>query len=159
MDSFEKNLKKLQSITPDASFAYSSRAAILSTRRDSVKKVAFFSIVKNVGLSLSITTAAFALLVAVNYLRVNNPVNSAVASLDEIETEKQEIDQNVLAAKEEMSSSSSLNKKTSMALTEAAGNGPSHLNPTIINKEIEKIDNIDFDKQDEIKNLLDKASK
>ena len=159
MDSLEKQLKKLQSISPDASFASSSRASILSTRKEYERKVAFFSVVKNVGLSLSITTAAFALLVAVNFLRVNNPVTSAVASLDEIEAEKQVIDQNVVAAKNEADFLNSSNRKTSMALTEAAGSSPSHLNPTVINKEIEKIDSVDFDKKDEIKNLLDKASK
>ena len=158
MDALEKKLKKLQDITPDASFATSSRAAILSTRKNTLRQETFANIFKNVGLSLSITTAAFTLLIAINYLRVNNPVNSAISSLDEIETEMTSIDQNLATAKEEVNSLKSANQKASMALTEAAGNGPSHLNTAIINQELETIENVDFDKEDEIKKLLEKAS-
>lgn len=159
MDELEKQLKTLKSISPDASFASISRAAILHTpRTDRVHATSFGNLIKNLGLSLSVTAAAVLIIVIISSIKAADPVGSAVVRLGAIENEAEAVRQDINIALKEIDSFNEAGKKTAFALTEAANNGPAHLNISVLNMELKNIKEVELTEKDEINLMLERAA-
>lgn len=159
MDELERQLKTLKSISPDASFVSISRAAVLNTpRTDRASAPSLRLLIRNLGLSLSVTTAAALVIVIVSSIKSADSVGSAVAGFGAVESEAATVEQDISVALKEINSFNEAGKKTAFALTEAADNGPAHLNISILNMELDNIEKVELDKKDEINLMLEKAA-
>lgn len=159
MDELEKQLKTLKSISPDASFTSISRAAILHTTRiDRIRVASVGNLIKNLGLSLSVTAAAVLIIVIINSIKAADPVGSAVVRFGTIENEAEAIRRDINIALKEIDSFNEADKKTALALTEAANNGPAHLNISVLNMELKNIEEVELTEKDEINLMFERAA-
>lgn len=159
MDEIERQLKKLSSIIPDASFASISRVAILNTPKPAkIPNISIGQFIRNIGLSLSVTVATVLVIVIASSLKSVNSVGSAVAGFGAVESEAASLEQDINVALREIDAFTEADKKTAFALTEAAGNSPAHLNISVINRELEAIEKVELDKRDEINLMLERAA-
>ncbi|MCL4405928.1 MAG: hypothetical protein M1586_00685 [Patescibacteria group bacterium] len=144
MKQIEAQLKDLQRIRPDKGFALMCREDLLASAvvQPNVK----IDIWRNLGLSLSL--ALTALLVV--FMTENAAVSSySIANADRFAKETALSQDQINITLAELEYHSELASKTSMALAEAAAEGPAHLNQNLLLKEAENLkidsgtDNVD----------------
>jgi len=139
MKQIESQLKNLRKIRPDKGFALMCREDLLSS---TVVKPGI-DLWRNLGLSLSLAlTAMLVVFAAVS--------SYSIASLEKFEEETTLSRDQINITLAEINYHSDLASKTSMALSEAAAEGPSHLNQNLLMKEAESLkidsapDNVDI---------------
>ncbi|HOB89824.1 MAG TPA: hypothetical protein PLN18_01965 [Candidatus Colwellbacteria bacterium] len=143
MKQIESQLKNLRKIRPDKGFALMCREDLLSS---TVVKPGI-DLWRNLGLSLSLALTAM----LVVFVAQNAAVSSySIASLEKFEEETTLSRDQINITLAEINYHSDLASKTSMALSEAAAEGPSHLNQNLLMKEAESLkidsapDNVDI---------------
>jgi len=151
MDNLEK-IKSLKSIMPDADFASISKSVILSSAKREVIKRPF---IYEFGISLGVMATAVTIAVLLGNVRAPSAI-LAVSNFNAVENEATTVGNDIDVALKEIGSFDQSAKKTALALNEAAGNGPAHLNESILSAEIEKLD-INSSSAEDVESLLDQA--
>jgi hypothetical protein len=152
MDKTIEKLKSLKSIMPDADFASISRSVILSSVKTVKTKRSF---IYDFGMSIGVMATAVTIAVLLGNVRTPSAI-LAVSNFNTVENEAATIGNDIDVVLQEIGSFDRSAKKTALALNEAAGNGPAHLNESILSAEIEKLD-INPSAEQDVETLLNKA--
>jgi hypothetical protein len=150
MKPIEAQLKDLQGIQPDKGFALMCREDLLASAvgKPQVK----LDIWRNLGLSLSLALTALLVVFIAEHAAISS---YSIANADKFEKETALSQNQINITLAELEYQSELASRTSMALAEAAAEGPSHLNQNLLMKEVE---NLKIDSQtDNVEDLLDQA--
>lgn len=134
MEQIESQLKNFRKIQPDKGFALMCREDLLASA--SAKPAIKIDLWRNLGLSLSLALTAM----LVVFMAQNAAVSSySIANLEKFEEETALSQDQINITLAEINYHSELASKTSMALSEAAAEGPSHLNQNLLMKEAENL--------------------
>lgn len=155
MEKTVEKLKSLRSIVPDAGFASMSKSIIFaSIKEESLAKKGrpFFY---ELGVSLGVMATAIAIAVFLGGIKTDDTALVA-ANINAVQEEAMTVNNDIDITLKEINSFDQSSKKTAMALNEAAGGGPSHLNETILSSEIENLD-LPVEPEKGVTELLDQA--
>lgn len=159
MNEFNKiidEIKSLQSISPDAEFASLSKSMILSLPQNQ-KQGFFHTHFLNLSISLATTLALTLTVVIMGSLRTTPGQQSP--ELSAVEEEASAITQNIDASFKEINQYKESARKTDLALSEVTSITPTHLNPTILTEEINRIQKVDSSNETQVNSLLNEALK
>mgnify|MGYP003392504688 CR=1 FL=1 len=155
MDKIIRELNTLKNISPDVSFARMSKAAILSTERDSVRRF-LPSWMKGAVANASVLALFVFVVVAINALQKPN-IASTVSSINDIEKEAAIARNDIDITMEDINSFGESAAKTSLALNEVSSTVPDHLNTSLLKKEMNEL-KVDSDFSGSINTLLEEAA-
>ncbi len=156
MDKIIRELNTLKSISPDASFARMSKAAIITTERN-LERNTLPSWMKSVAANASILALAVFAVVVVNGFQQGSNVASTVSAIDNIDKEIAIAQNDIDITIEEINSFGESAAKTSLALNEVSATGPDHLHASLLQREISEL-KVDPDLSGGINDLLEEAA-
>lgn len=148
-------IKTLKSISPDAGFASMSRSVILASAREEYLPKTGKSFFYELGVSLGVMATAITVAVLLGGVKTNDTTLVA-ANINAIQDEAITVGNDIDITLKEINSFNQSDKKTALALNEAAGNGPSHLNDAILSSEIKSL-NLMSAPEESVTDLLDQA--
>lgn len=135
MKQIEAQLKDLQKIKPDRGFSLMCRESLLASSMDA--KPAFkIDVWRNLGLSFSLALTALLIVFIANNAAVSS---YSIANMESFEKETELSKNQINITIAEINYHSELASKTAMALSEAAAEGPAHLNQDILMKEVDEL--------------------
>ncbi|MDD5099157.1 MAG: hypothetical protein PHP35_02335 [Candidatus Colwellbacteria bacterium] len=154
MDKIIAKIKTLKGIVPNADFAIVSRSTIITTpRKQEIRP--FRSFVYEIGISVGVMATAVIFAIIIGNIKSPGAI-VAVTDLKIVEDEASAAANDIDIVLQEIGSFDKSAKRTSLALGEVAGNGPAHLNESILSSEIEDLD-IAPSSNDTVDSLLDQA--
>ncbi|MFH1188590.1 MAG: hypothetical protein V1652_01965 [bacterium] len=142
-----KELQKLHDIQPSSEYVRISRMALLIYPKKEVLNRRFFGTVLTQSMQLGISigiVALFLILVLSNTVSIFHPLSAPnLSGIDTkmLNSESEGINQSINIYIEEAAYFDNVAEKTSVALNEAAINGPDHTNPLLIEKEMQNVIN------------------
>jgi hypothetical protein len=165
MDQIRKKLKSLHNIVPNADFALSSKNNLIETIK--MEKGGFIAANNgNLNKIPAFTApgfwAGFAVMAATIFVvlllgNIQSPnIAKSIADITSIGESASSFENDINITLQEIKLYGESAKKTSVALYEASSNGPTHINSSLIKKELDTI-NIDFPNPQEANDLLDQA--
>lgn len=166
MKNIEESIKQLKGIEPSQEYRAKSLRLILSSPQNAENKfsIHFFAYpireILKLGAALSLTGLLITISVSDSFSRFNARLLSPVllASLDEgkIQKEAGQVDIKITIAEAKYYNDST--KKVAVALDETAKNGPGHLNPAILEKEVGELNINNEEDGENIDELLRKLT-
>ena len=133
MKPIEAQLKDLRKIKPNQGFALMCREDLLSSNIN-VKPVIKIDVWRNLGLSFSLALTALLVIFIANNAALSS---YSIANMESFEKETELSQKQINITIAEINYHSELASKTAMALSEAAAEGPAHLNQDLLMKEVE----------------------
>ena len=158
MQNIEEQIKQLKSITPPEEYQAESLRLILSYPQNPKKHVSMNLVFEMFKFGAALGLAGTLIMISVTGIfpnlnaRLLSPI--LLSSLDEqkIKNEANQVDIKITVAEAKYYSDSLT--KVAVALDETAKSGPAHLDPTLLNNEMNGVDNINQQSNDRINDLL-----
>lgn len=162
MQNIEESIKQLKNVGPSEEYKAESLRLIL-TYPQNIKKpfsVGMLFDMLKLGAALGLTGMLIMISVTDIFPNLNARLLSPVllSSLDKqkIENEADQVDIKITVSEAKYYSDSLT--KVAVALDETAKNGPAHLDPTLLNNEMDQVDSIDQQNSGHINDILNKLT-